>query len=63
MKAFKLLRMTDAELVEFVKSVEKERASMDFTVPVFKYLKNVVEWESNVRILIKKEDSMIDAVL
>ena len=60
MEAFKLLKMTDAELVEFVISIEKERAHMDFTVPLFKHLKKIIEKESNVRILIKKGDSMED---
>jgi len=51
------------ELVDFVMKLEKDRAEMDFTIPLFKYLKEVVEREANVRILIKQPDSMLDAEL
>ncbi len=50
-------------MLDFVKSIEKERANMDFTIPLFKYLKDVVEKELNVRILIKQPDSFLDAEL
>jgi len=50
-------------MLDFVKSIEAERASMDFTIPLFKYLKEVIEKEANVRILIKQPDSLLDAEL
>ena len=51
------------ELVDFVIKLEKDRAEMDFTIPLFNHLKEVVERESDVRILIKQPDSMLDAEL
>ena len=51
------------ELVDFVMKLEKDRAEMDFTIPLFKQLKEVGEREANVRILIKQPDSMLNAEL
>ena len=61
MLKFELL--SNEELLQFVKSIEKERSNMDFTIPLFKYLKEIVEKEANVRILIKQPDSLLDAEL
>ena len=63
MNAFKMLKMSNEELVDFVAAIEKERAHMDFTVPLFKHLIPIIERESNVRIFIKEKDSMLDATL
>jgi len=64
MEAAKLFKgLSNKELIGLVKSIEKERASQDFTIPLFRYLKGVVEKEWNVKILIKEPNSMLDAEL
>lgn len=56
-------KVSNEQMLDYVKSIEKGRASMDFTIPLFKYLKEIVEKEANVRILIKQPDSFLDAEL
>ena len=55
--------LNNKQLLSVVKNIEKERAQMDFTIPLFNYLKEVVEREADVRILIKQPNSMFDAEL
>ncbi len=62
-KLFESSALSNEQLVNFVKSMEKERANMDFTIPLFKYLKEIVEKEANVKVLIKQPNSMLDAEL